>query len=287
MGLRFSSSGAVFASFWIFGLINNVLYVVILSAAVDLVGPEAPKAVVLLADVLPSFFIKLTAPFYIHMFPYSLRIAALIALSFCGMLIIASFDSIALRLFGIVLASLSSGAGEISFLALTHYYDEWALTGFSSGTGAAGLVGSFVFMVMTTWMRLSVTTSLVIFSLAPWLFAVTYAYLLPVSDKAVVKYQALQTLGTPRAISPPPMSLSSIDFDGTVRRIKPLIVPFMIPLMVVYIGEYIINQGISPTLLFPLDELPFSRFRDVYVAYGTLYQRKYSPPRPLGWFQSV
>lgn len=42
-----------------------------------------------------------------------------------------------------------------------------------------------------------------------------------------------------------------------------------------YLAEYVINQGISPTLLFPIDEMPFDRYRDAYVTYGTLYQRKY------------
>jgi battenin len=43
--------------------------------------------------------------------------------------------------------------------------------------------------------------------------------------------------------------------------------------MAVYFSEYVINQGISPTLLFPLEDMPFSRYRDAYVTYGTLYQR--------------
>ncbi len=64
------SKNRIFSCFWLFGLINNVLYVVILNAAIDLVGPLAPKATVLLADVLPAFFIKLTAPFFIHLIPY-------------------------------------------------------------------------------------------------------------------------------------------------------------------------------------------------------------------------
>ena len=49
----------------------------------------------------------------------------------------------------------------------------------------------------------------------------------------------------------------------------------MIPLSTVYIFEYVINQGISPTLLFPLHQLPtwlFKEYRDIYVFYGFLYQ---------------
>ncbi|RAL65326.1 hypothetical protein DID88_000894 [Monilinia fructigena] len=59
----------VLIAFWLFGLINNVLYVIILSAALDLVGPSIPKSVVLLADVLPSFVTKLIAPYFIHKVP--------------------------------------------------------------------------------------------------------------------------------------------------------------------------------------------------------------------------
>ncbi|GKT94452.1 protein btn1 [Colletotrichum tofieldiae] len=79
----------VVVAFWLLGLINNVLYVIILSAAQDLVGSSVPKGVVLLADVLPSFFTKLVAPYYIHRVPYSLRVLVLIALSCSGMLLVA------------------------------------------------------------------------------------------------------------------------------------------------------------------------------------------------------
>ena len=71
------------------GLINNVLYVMILSAAQDLVGSSVPKGVVLLADVLPSFFTKLIAPYFIHRVSYSLRVLVFITLSAGGMLLVA------------------------------------------------------------------------------------------------------------------------------------------------------------------------------------------------------
>src|ERR1700712_2410272 len=99
----------------IIGLINNVLYVIILSAALDLVGPTVPKSVVLLADVLPSFLTKLVAPYFIHRIPYSMRIIIMCALSAGGMFIIALTPlSIPIKLFGVALASLSSGMGELS-----------------------------------------------------------------------------------------------------------------------------------------------------------------------------
>lgn len=46
----------------------------------------------------------------------------------------------------------------------------------------------------------------------------------------------------------------------------------MLPLLLVYIAEYTINQGVAPTLLFPLDETPFQHFRGFYPTYNAIYQ---------------
>lgn len=46
----------------------------------------------------------------------------------------------------------------------------------------------------------------------------------------------------------------------------------MLPLLLVYVAEYTINQGISPTLLFPLKDSPFKDFREFYPAYNAIYQ---------------
>lgn len=46
----------------------------------------------------------------------------------------------------------------------------------------------------------------------------------------------------------------------------------MFPLLLVYIAEYSINQGVAPTLLFPLEDTPFTEFRAFYPTYSALYQ---------------
>ncbi|CDR43405.1 CYFA0S12e00166g1_1 [Cyberlindnera fabianii] len=258
MSLRISS---VFASFWLFGLLNNVLYVVILSAAVDLVGPLVPKATVLLADILPSFTIKVTAPFFIHRIAYPHRICGLIALSLTGMGFIV-FGSLRLKLFGIILASLSSGLGEITFLQLTHFYKEVSLNGWSSGTGGAGLVGSGLFLLMTTILKVNVKTTLLMFAIFPLGFL--HYFRLPPPETEV--YQELPVEESQQTFT------AKDSFKTTVKRLKGLVVPFMIPLSTVYFAEYLINQSVSPTLLFPIEDTPFAKYRDIYVTYGTLYQ---------------
>lgn len=42
-------------------------------------------------------------------------------------------SSVSVKLFGVILASFSSGAGELSFLGLTHFYGKFSLAAWGSG----------------------------------------------------------------------------------------------------------------------------------------------------------
>lgn len=170
-----------------------MLYVIILSAALDLVGPSIPKGVVLLADVLPSFLVKLTAPYYIHVLSHPVRVLIFVLLSAGGMLIVAltpeqqTKSSVLLRLFGVALASLSSGGGELSFLGLTHHYDDLSNAGiasWSSGTGAAGLVGAGAYVLATTTLDLSSRTTLLAFAFLPVIMLISFFFVLPGTVKS-------------------------------------------------------------------------------------------------------
>jgi len=205
------------------------------------------------------------------------------------MTVVALSDSIGFKLLGIVLASISSGLGELSFLQLTHFYGEISLAGFSSGTGGAGLVGSFAYLVFTTWVGLSVRSTLLLFSVAPTVFWIAYYIILPKPEVVSVttggvEYRAIEEQDPESRIMGASTDLDDVvaalepkkprfdSFSVTLARLRPYVVPFMAPLFLVYISEYIINQGISPTLLFPIEEMPFTKYRDAYVMYGTLYQ---------------
>lgn len=183
------------------GLINNVLYVIILSAALDLVGPGVPKGLVLLADVIPSFITKLCAPYFIHKIPYGTRIVAFCAVSACGMLVIAltpalqDSGTIAIKMCGVMLASLSSGGGELSFLGLTHYYGHFALASWGSGTGGAGLIGAGAYAIATTTLEISPRTSLLAFSFLPVIMLVSFFVILPRGPlQASAKYAGYEAI---------------------------------------------------------------------------------------------
>ena len=167
------------------GLINNVLYVIILSAALDLVGPNVPKGVVLLADVIPSFLTKLCAPYVIQAVPYPARIIIWVGFSVCGMLLIALSPSyadsstISQKLSGIVLASFSSGVGELSFLSLTHFYGPFSLAAWGSGTGGAGLIGAGAYALATSSFGFSVRTTLLASACLPTIMVISFFVILP------------------------------------------------------------------------------------------------------------
>lgn len=279
-----------------------MLYVIILSAAQDLVG-NVPKGVVLLADVMPSFLTKLVAPYFIHRVPYWLRILVFIALSTGGMLLVAitpSHKSVATKLVGVMLASLSSGGGELSFLGLTHYYGHMSLAGWGSGTGAAGLVGAGLYVMMTDWIGFSVRTTLLFSAALPSVLFISFFFILPheplrtgvqPKDYDAIPERDLeedevdhlpQSAASSALLAPGPSVAATaysthspqqgLTFKAHLRRTKALFVPYMAPLLLVYIAEYTINQGVAPVLLFPLQETPFKELREFYPFYGFLYQ---------------
>nr|POE96466.1 protein btn1 [Quercus suber] len=293
-------------AFFLFGCVNNIFYVIILSAALDLVGPDIPKAAVLLASIIPGLATKLTVPYFIHAIPYGLRVVLLAGLSTCGMLVVALSprDAIAEKVAGIVLANVSSGAGEVHFLSLTHYYGSVSLAAWGSGTGGAGLLGAGAYSLATTILGFSVATTLLSSSVIPLVMLVSYFVLLPLdllkfsrsshlpiaphevdeetehddlgpaeeADGLLVQHASSRSVSPTSGHKHATLGQALIGFRHRLRRTKALVLPYMVPLFLVYVAEYAINQGVAPTLLFRLEDSPFTNYRSFYPTYGFIYQ---------------
>jgi battenin len=235
-----------------------------------------------------------------------------------------------------MLASLSSGGGELSFLALTHFYGPFSLAAWGSGTGAAGLVGAGVYAMATTSWGFSVKATLLASAFLPAVMVVSFFVVLPRGPLRRMKtvseggYQGIpsveeqtvdaagvdvddttgrrssfiageetaallaSSLGvTDDAIEDSPKTSRGMSwalFKANLKRAKglffplyglhpsvlrqklPLTVYSMLPLLLVYIAEYTINQGVAPTLLFPLEQSPFNHYRAFYPTYNAIYQ---------------
>jgi battenin len=154
---------------------------------------------------------------------------------------------------------------------------------------------------MTTWIGLSVKASLLVSATLPLVMLVAFFVVLPRGplDRSSKNYEPVPEADDPgqpetfddipedtaasSLLAPGPGVASTAysthsshggktSFAANLRRAKSLFIPYMLPLLLVYIAEYTINQGVAPTLLFPLDQSPFSEFRAFYPFYGFLYQ---------------
>ncbi|KAG6827711.1 hypothetical protein H0H92_010684 [Tricholoma furcatifolium] len=290
-------------SFFLFGLINNVLYVIILSAALDLVPPSTPKGIIAFCNIAPAVIAKIGWPYFLKgRIRYVKRLIGCCLLSSFGMIVVAAFDSLYMRLLGISLASFSSGLGELTFLQLSTTYAPPAVAGrsvgyFASGTGAAGLVGAFLWWEVRS---LGVRTGVGLSSVMPLIIPATYFFVLPHSSafigttslseddgsragRSTVPYAPLPTTDDPTGedtIQSEPKAKVSLSANDKWRLVKPLLVKYMLPLFCVYLFEYTINQGIAPTLLYPVpkpeDHPVLGRLihtiRDYYPLWQLVYQ---------------
>lgn len=244
------------------GLVNNVVYVIFLSAAEDILKKHAaiPKSTVLLANILPCLAVKLIAPYLVRTVSYTTMVFSALCLAVSALTTVAWLDAIELKFLGVVFASASSGLGETCFLALTSHYASDVVVAWSSGTGAAGLVGALYYLVMCTVLRLSMRLSLTIALLLPAAMGAAYLFLL----EAPPAPKAAELLEDAPAPVPAPATYAQL--------IAPLLLPYVLPLFLVALAEYTINQSVFFALLYPLEETPFAEYGSHYVTYQAVYQ---------------
>lgn len=253
--------------FWLLGLCNNYAYVVMLSAAFDIlnkevsphnvtVDPHPPNntrcnptstGAILLADILPALFIKLTAPFF--NINTSVQVVTVVLLS-CSSFLMTSFTIAKWMSFlGVVCAALGSGLGEITFLAYSSHFDTDVISTWSSGTGGAGVLGAFSYAAMAS--VLTPETTLLVMLCVPVLLAISFWGIL-VHPKKDSRRPVAVPDEEPLLLS---CSGCSEEEEGTLtfvqklKLMKPLL-KFMIPLGFVYFAEYFINQGLLELIVF-------------------------------------
>ncbi|KAA0705509.1 Battenin Protein CLN3 [Triplophysa tibetana] len=300
--------------FWLLGLCNNFGYVVMLSAANDILKKQESQnttvhaltnvemmnssnssrydcnpvstAAVLLADILPTLIIKLTAPFYIHKVPYGFRVLVCFITAVVSFLMVSFSTTVLMSLFGVVFASVSAGLGELSFLSLSVFFNRNVLNGWGSGTGAAGVGGALLYSVFTQ-AGLTPRISLMIMLFVPGILAVSYFFLLAFpasfpqwsrsevthSSSAVENVQERRPLieevaDTEHQEEQEGKRIRPLSFTDKLKIMKGL-GKFIVPLGLVYFAEYYINQGLMELLYFPNSRLSHP---EQYRWYQTLYQ---------------
>nr|XP_055154266.1 battenin isoform X6 [Symphalangus syndactylus] len=239
--------------FWLLGLCNNFSYVVMLSAAHDILSHERTSgnqshvdpgptpiphnsssrfdcnsvstAAVLLADILPTLVIKLLAPLGLHLLPYSPRVLVSGICAAGSFILVAFSHSVGTSLCGVVFASISSGLGEVTFLSLTAFYPSY-------------------FLLLTSPEAQD-----------------------PGGDKEAESAARQPLIGT-EAPESKPGSSSSLSLRERWTVFKGLLW-YIVPLVVVYFAEYFINQGLFELLFFRNTSLSHAQ---QYRWYQMLYQ---------------
>ncbi|XP_013421642.1 battenin-like [Lingula anatina] len=270
------------AGFWLLGLCDYFPYVVMLSAAKEILrdsdNPDnlqpanvtglndteemqlrcnsVGTGAVLLADIIPVLFIKTTGAFFLKKVPYYCRVLAVVAFGAASFLTVALSSTVWVSLLGVVFASISEGLGEVTFFQMTVYFDQNVVSAFSSGTGAAGFLGALTYAGLRT-AGVSARNCLFFMLVYPAIMAATYFLLLvkppelsgPCSklnryDKLI---QSSDENNSDRSSTVE--SISNYSLKEKITLVKPLL-KYMVPLGLVYFLEYFINQGLYEVLYF-------------------------------------
>lgn len=249
-------------AFFLAGLFNNVVFVVYLSAAEAIFKNKA--GLVLLCSVLPGLLSKMSFPFFVDRFSYASRVTVT-CLTLCLCCIgVAVSSSTVVRLACICLSSMAGSLGEVTYLALTSLYHPQTVGWWASGTGLAGVVGSTLYVLLRSFM----SSRQSILAAAPFSLGMLASYLFILTPHRAVDYATVAGDDVPELESSPSRVENELDepaghrstgyeraafepVEGkSLRRVAfPwLLRKYILPLMLVYFFEYVINQGISPTL---------------------------------------
>ncbi|OWF41561.1 battenin-like [Mizuhopecten yessoensis] len=260
--------------FWWLGLCNNFAYVIMLSAAHDILKEQggghssdtnsnattvAPvnssfeylqcnpisTGAILLADILPTLLIKLTAPFYVQRLSYRFKVSTVTLFCFLSFILVGFSQGIWMSITGVVCASIGGGLGEVTYLSYSAFFHRNVVSAYSSGTGGAGVFGALVYAGLTT-AGLSPKATTLCMVIIPVIMAVNFFLVVkkplghstPESDSSLLLMEETK---------------KSKRIELSAKQKVALVVPllkYMVPLMLVYFAEYFINQGLHEILYF-------------------------------------
>uniref|UniRef100_A0A914RQU4 Battenin n=2 Tax=Parascaris TaxID=6254 RepID=A0A914RQU4_PAREQ len=205
----------------------------------------------------------MTFPLFMQRIPFGIRHLFVCVLQATTRRFIMSSHS------GVIFASLGSGLGEITYLSLTPFFGRNAISAWSSGTGGAGVIGALSYAGLTEpkLANLSPKAALLVMLVVPVIFASAIPESKAAKGDKKRKMRSYSSTVTDGTLKQRQLSLTEklltiiayfyhyvhaelrpIRYDSLKKyekkkQLQPLL-KFMIPLMLVYLGEYLINQGI-------------------------------------------
>ncbi|KAG7267941.1 hypothetical protein CRUP_017007 [Coryphaenoides rupestris] len=224
------------------------------------------------------------------------RVLFCVGATVASFLLVSFSTTMSMSMLGVVFASMGSGLGELSFLALTAFFSRNVLEGWGSGTGGAGVAGALIYSTLTQ-AGLTPRVTLLTLLVVPAGMLLTYFFLLDFpstfpqwrilrktgpagrggasderqrlmdeseGEEAGEEEESYRQEKGPREDS----ASGPLCCAEKLRAIKGIL-RFVVPLALVYYAEYFINQGLMELLYFPGFSLSHA---EQYRWYQTLYQ---------------
>lgn len=132
--------------FCVFGTLSFFNQEMLYTASEDILsGRQLPTATILVCFVTPLMITKITAPWFIQKFPYVAKVSFVVLWMTVGLILIVFVEDIKVKLTGIALNAMATGASEVIFLGLTSFYPQICISAFIAGTGMASLISPLYF----------------------------------------------------------------------------------------------------------------------------------------------
>ncbi|PAV71643.1 hypothetical protein WR25_03607 [Diploscapter pachys] len=263
------------AAFWIFGFCKNFTFVVMLTAAQDILAKskdtlhndnrlnsstitdfdddhciadvsqrkcfEQSAGVLLICNILPSLIAKLIAPFTFGIVSYGVGNWVVCILQAISILMVALSDGMWVNLIGVGIGAFSNGLGESYLLSMTALYHKDTVAVWASGTGLAGVVSSLFYSILTDRKMAALSSS--------WAIMITL-------------FVPVLSIVTNMSERKEPIS----KFKTFVGLLK-----FILIFVVLYFAQYFVNQGLLEITIYDcahsFGKGPYAQYRWYQVLY--------------------
>ncbi|KAI6216778.1 Battenin [Aphelenchoides besseyi] len=248
-----------------------------LSAASDIMNRELNINET--ADIFPAFILKLTMPFFMDRIPFGIRHVFICVFQLSAYLTVGFSANVKISLLGVVFASISDGVGDVSYLSLSSHYPKHMVSALCSGTGSAGLIGSFLYAFLTesNLVGLSPKTAILLMTIGPcFLFASYFVLLSHASTVHQITLSDPKTWLVPRKRQ----TLSTITPSCCDDDLKPATLNYMhhesllkyaLPLAITFFFEYFAVESLTAFFVFDcahgFNLSPSSQYRWFAVVY--------------------
>ena len=213
--------------FWFFGLINSIVFVILLSSSTVLF--KGYMGLLSISAIIPGLIIKLIMPFLnkFKFLNYEKRIYFSTTLMVLAIIILITFNNLCIKLIGIILSSIASATGESIFIPLATMISNKSISYWSSGSGFSGIIGSGYYLLITQVFNLSTKFSIGIIIWLP----LVILYLFNKIDYTHISIDLF------------------LDYrDVTKEEYKKWLTKYILPLSSVYFFEYVINLILLPNI---------------------------------------